>query len=141
MKSKRFTAILAIFSLFVLGGAAAMAGADDDHGNATKNAVVSTFEVNGMTCGGCSSGLRLQVKKLEGVEDVKVSHEDSFASVTYDPGQGLHQGHPQGHREDGLRGQAAEDRAEGRLAPLLDRSAEAPRVRQPPARGVSCVRN
>ena len=82
MNTKRFTAMLAIFSLFLLGGAAAMAGSDY---KATTNAVVSTFEVNGMTCGGCSSGLRLQVKKLEGVEDVKVSHEDSFASVTYDP--------------------------------------------------------
>ncbi len=82
MNTKRFTAILAIFSLFLLGGAAALAGSDT---KATTHAVVSTFEVNGMTCGGCSSGLRLQVKKLEGVEDVKVSHEDSFASVTYDP--------------------------------------------------------
>jgi copper chaperone CopZ len=25
------------------------------------------------------------LKKLEGVEEVKVSHEDNFASVTYDP--------------------------------------------------------
>jgi copper chaperone CopZ len=83
MKTKRFTAILAIFSLFLLGGTATMAGGD--HGKATAHAVVSTFEVNGMTCGGCSSGLRLQVKKLEGVEDVKVSHEENFASVTYDP--------------------------------------------------------
>ena len=82
MNTKRFTAMLAIFSLFLLGGTAVVAG--DSH-KATANAVVSTFEVNGMTCGGCSSGLRLQVKKLEGVEDVKVSHEDSFASVTYDP--------------------------------------------------------
>lgn len=87
MKTKRFTAILAIFSLFLLGGAVAIAGSGhkDDAGQKAVHAVVSTFEVTGMTCGGCSSGLRLQVKKLEGVEEVKVSHEDSFASVTYDP--------------------------------------------------------
>jgi copper chaperone CopZ len=85
MKTKRFTAVLAIFSLLFLGGAA-LAGEGHGHDDAkAESAVVSTFEVNGMTCGGCSSGLRLNVKKLEGVEDVKVSHEDSVASVTYDP--------------------------------------------------------
>jgi len=85
MKTKRFTALLAIFSLFLLGGTAVMAGEGHGHDKATAHAVVSTFEVTGMTCGGCSSGLRLQVKKIEGVEDVKVSHEENFASVTYDP--------------------------------------------------------
>ena len=85
MKMKRFTAILAIFSLFLVGGTVAMAGKDKGHDMGTANAVVSTFEVSGMTCGGCSSGLRLEVKKIEGVEDVKVSHEESFAAVTYDP--------------------------------------------------------
>jgi copper chaperone CopZ len=84
MKMKRFTALLAIFSLFLVGGAV-MAGEGHGHDKAAENAVVSTFEVNGMTCGGCSSGLRLQVKKLEGVEEVKVSHEENMASVTYDP--------------------------------------------------------
>ena len=82
MNTKRFTAMLAILSLFLLGGTAVVAGDSD---KATTNAVVSTFEVNGMTCGGCSSGLRLQVKKLEGIEDIKVSHEDGYATVTYDP--------------------------------------------------------
>ncbi len=81
MNTKRFTAMLAILSLFLLGGTAVVAG----DSKATTNAVVSTFEVNGMTCGGCSSGLRLQVKKLEGIEDIKVSHEDGSAMVTYDP--------------------------------------------------------
>ncbi len=78
MNTKRFTAILAILSLFLLGGTAVVAGDSD---KATTNAVVSTFEVNGMTCGGCSSGLRLQVKKLEGIEDIKVSPKDILKAI------------------------------------------------------------
>jgi len=85
MRTKKFTALLAIFSLFLLGGTAVTAGEGHGHDKTAERTVVSTFEVNGMTCGGCSSGLRLQVKKLEGVEEVKVSHEEAFATVTYDP--------------------------------------------------------
>ena len=49
--------------------------------------VVSTFEVGGMTCGGCSAKIRLSVKNLEGVDDVEVSHDDNKATVTYDSGK------------------------------------------------------
>ena len=85
MRNNRFAtsvAILSIFSLFLLGGASVVAGEKEAK---SADAVVSTFEVSGMTCGGCSAGLRLNLKKLEGVELVKVSHEDGFAAVTYDP--------------------------------------------------------
>ena len=86
MKMKKFTAVLAVFALFFLGGTIlAGEGQGHDGAKATHHAMVSTFEVNGMTCGGCSSGLRLNVKKLEGVEDVKVSHEENYAQVKYDP--------------------------------------------------------
>jgi Cu+-exporting ATPase len=38
-----------------------------------------------MTCGGCSGAVRLALKEMEGVTDVKVSHEDNIATVAYDP--------------------------------------------------------
>ncbi len=76
-------AILSIFSLVLVGGTSVVAG--DKAEKKMDGAVVSTFEVSGMTCGGCSAGLRLNVKKLDGVSGVKVSHEDGMASITYDP--------------------------------------------------------
>ena len=46
---------------------------------------VSTFKVEGMTCGGCEAGVKMKVKKLDGVESVEASHEQGTASVVYDP--------------------------------------------------------
>ena len=47
--------------------------------------IVSTFHVEGMTCGGCEVGVRRVVRKLEGVDDVEASYEDGSAVVTYEP--------------------------------------------------------
>lgn len=47
--------------------------------------VTSTFKVEGMTCGGCEVGVRMNVKKLDGVADVEASYEEGQAEVTYDP--------------------------------------------------------
>lgn len=56
-------------------------GADDsDSALAT-----STFAVEGMTCGGCEAGVKLKVKKLDGVESVEASWEAGRATVTYHP--------------------------------------------------------
>lgn len=82
MRSNRFAgfvAVLSICSLLLLGSSSLLAG------EKTAHAVLSTFEVTGMSCGGCSASVRLNVKKLDGVEGVKVSHEDGIAKVTYDP--------------------------------------------------------
>jgi Cu+-exporting ATPase len=47
--------------------------------------VTSTFMVEGMTCGGCELGVKLAVKKLEGVESVDGSYQKGEAEVVYHP--------------------------------------------------------
>ncbi|MGH9362334.1 MAG: heavy-metal-associated domain-containing protein [Thermoanaerobaculia bacterium] len=47
--------------------------------------VTAVFKVEGMTCGGCETGVRVKVKKLDGVEEVEASYEKKRARVTYDP--------------------------------------------------------
>ena len=38
-----------------------------------------------MTCGGCEVGVRMNVKKLDGVADVEAFYAEGRAEVTYDP--------------------------------------------------------
>ncbi|MFQ5740265.1 MAG: heavy-metal-associated domain-containing protein [Acidobacteriota bacterium] len=45
----------------------------------------ATFEVTGMTCGGCAVGVKMAVKKLEGVHKVEASYQEGQAVVWYDP--------------------------------------------------------
>ena len=47
--------------------------------------VTSVFKVDGMTCGGCEVGVRMSVKKLDGVAGVEAFYEEGRAEVTYDP--------------------------------------------------------
>jgi copper chaperone CopZ len=47
--------------------------------------VKSVFSIEGMTCGGCEAGVKMKVKKLEGVKSVDASYEEGRATVTYDP--------------------------------------------------------
>jgi len=49
----------------------------------SSQVVTSTFHVSGMTCGDCEVGVRLVVKKLEGVESVEASHKQGQAVVSY----------------------------------------------------------
>ena len=51
----------------------------------TSSNVTTTFEVQGMTCGGCEAGVKAKVKKLAGVESVEASYEQGTARVVYDP--------------------------------------------------------
>lgn len=56
-------------------------GADQDEaGNAVTS---SSFNVTGMTCGGCEAGVRRVVKKLEGIEAVEASYKNGTATVDY----------------------------------------------------------
>ena len=64
---------------FVAWGARAVA-ADGD-----AQPITSTFKVEGMTCGGCEAGVKLKVKKLDGVDKVEASYKEGRAVVTYDP--------------------------------------------------------
>lgn len=44
-----------------------------------------TLRVGGMTCEGCAIGVRMVLKRLEGVKQVQVSLESGLATVTHDP--------------------------------------------------------
>lgn len=76
MKRKLFAMTAALAVIGLIGLAPVSAG--------ETHATVSKFEVSGMTCGGCSAAVRLAVKKMDGVEDVEVSHDDNSATVKYD---------------------------------------------------------
>lgn len=45
------------------------------------------IEVHGMTCGGCERSVQNAVGNLPGVQEVKASHSDSLAIVTFDKTQ------------------------------------------------------
>jgi copper chaperone CopZ len=64
----------------VLGAVALTVGADDSQTGLTT----TVFKVDGMTCGGCEVGVKVAVKKLDGVEKVTASYKDARAAVTYD---------------------------------------------------------
>lgn len=55
----------------------------------TDPANLETIEitVHGMTCGGCEKAIQTAVEKLPGVQEVKASHIDSVAVVTFDKTQ------------------------------------------------------
>jgi len=44
-----------------------------------------TFNIEGMTCGGCVLGVRKVLTRLPGVSKADVTYEESRAVVTYDP--------------------------------------------------------
>ena len=76
MKSNLVKAF-AVLALVALVAPAAPAFAGEE------GKVKSTFAIDGMTCGGCSAKIRLSVKDLDGVADIKVSHDDGMATVVY----------------------------------------------------------
>jgi copper chaperone CopZ len=45
----------------------------------------TTFTITGMTCGGCASAVKIQLKRTEGVVSYDVSYERGEANVTYEP--------------------------------------------------------
>jgi len=73
--------------VILLGAAVALglAASEKEQTPAEAMAVTSTFKVEGMTCGGCEAGVRMAVKKLDGVERVEASYKEGRAVVTYDP--------------------------------------------------------
>lgn len=74
--------VAALFAagIFALGIPYLLAGDDPPAAEVT-----STFKVEGMTCGGCEVGVRMNVKKLDGVASVEASYDEGHAKVTYDP--------------------------------------------------------
>jgi len=45
----------------------------------------TTLTITGMTCGGCAAGVKIQLKRIEGVTSYDVSYEKGEAEVSYDP--------------------------------------------------------
>jgi len=66
------------FSLLVAVIVASSAASADE---GTK----TTLTITGMTCGGCATAVKIQLKRTEGVTSYVVSHEKGEADVTYDP--------------------------------------------------------
>lgn len=48
-------------------------------------AAVTTFHIDGMTCGSCATAVRHVLETVNGVKDAHVSFEEKKAVVTYDP--------------------------------------------------------
>lgn len=51
----------------------------------SKKIASCTLKITGMTCGGCAVAVKMAAKKVDGVADANVSHENGRADVTYDP--------------------------------------------------------
>ncbi len=80
LAKKPLVALVLLLALGGVGWVSRTVAADDD-----TRAVTSTFKIEGMTCGGCELGVKMTIKKLDGVESVEASYEDGEAEVVYDP--------------------------------------------------------
>jgi copper chaperone CopZ len=45
----------------------------------------TTLTIKGMTCGGCTAGVKIQLKRTQGVTAYEVSFEKGEAEVSYNP--------------------------------------------------------
>lgn len=46
-----------------------------------------TYNIEGMTCGGCTGSLEKLLQQETGIETASASHEDNNCKVTLDPAQ------------------------------------------------------
>lgn len=44
-----------------------------------------TLDVTGMTCGGCENAVKRALSQVDGVSDVRPSHQARTVHLTYDP--------------------------------------------------------
>lgn len=77
-----FGLVVAVAAVVLFVGATQVVAEDS-----SATVVTQTFDVEGMTCGGCEVAVRAAVGKLDGIEKVTASHEEGIAEVTYDPDQ------------------------------------------------------
>ena len=75
MKGKLALTLAAIVCVVALHAPAARAG----------ESAKTTLTITGMTCGGCAAGVKIQLKRMEGVTSYDVSWEKGEAEVVYDP--------------------------------------------------------
>lgn len=74
--------LTALVVTLAAAGLPAIAGGQKNDGGQTQ---VVTLKVSGMVCGGCEVAVKMAANKVDGVKDVKASHEKGTAEVTYDP--------------------------------------------------------
>lgn len=82
--SAKYLVVAALAAVVVAGSVSLAAPTEPDAAEVESRRVTSVFRVEGMTCGGCEAGVRLSVKKLDGVEKVEASYDEGRATVTYD---------------------------------------------------------
>ena len=78
MKRTLFAAVAIVLGLILLVGALPCCGADQPQ-------KIAKLRIEGMTCGGCATAVRVVLNKVDGVSDAKVSYEEKLAVVDYDP--------------------------------------------------------
>lgn len=49
------------------------------------NPATARLRIEGMTCGGCATSVKIVLGKIEGVSAARVSYEEKSAVVTFDP--------------------------------------------------------
>jgi copper chaperone CopZ len=75
VKGKGALTVAAIVCVSTLQAPAARAG----------ESARTTLTITGMNCGGCAAGVKIQLKRMEGVTRYDVSYEKGEAQVSYDP--------------------------------------------------------
>jgi Cu+-exporting ATPase len=85
MKRLFGTELVIVLLVIVIGGGLGWArhrlfGTPDE-----ANAVITIFEVEGMDCTNCETGVHSKLMALDGVIQVTVSYVDSSAEVKHDP--------------------------------------------------------
>ena len=83
MKKLFFIALIAAF----IAGCAGKTTSTDNTAEATATAVANktvTVAIEGMTCTGCENTVQESVTKIAGVTEIKASHLDSTAVISFD---------------------------------------------------------
>ena len=83
----RFKAVVLLTGMVVAGYVSAFACDQTKEAKAelTTTPAVASFAVSGMHCGNCAGYVKETLSKMEGVQNVIVSFEDSRALVEYNP--------------------------------------------------------
>lgn len=87
MKSLMFFLLvgMAVLGVWAISAGCSPGSSSDSSVAQTADLKTATFSVDGMTCGGCEAGVKMAVKKLDGVHEVEASYENGRASVKFEP--------------------------------------------------------
>jgi copper chaperone CopZ len=82
---KRLAAIILLSGIAAVGLMPCCGLAPAANAAAAQKAATTNLHVEGMTCGGCATAVKLLLRKTPGVVSSTVSYEHKSAVVTYDP--------------------------------------------------------